>query len=129
MNSNVKKILSEQVWYLATFSSEPNCVPVAFKEVTGDGKLVVGDVFLDTTLANICKNNKIAVSACNAQTFEGYQIKGTAEYVKSGSVVEKYKKLVSDMFKGACTAKGVLVITPEKIIVTTPGKDNKKVLD
>ena len=32
------------------------------------------------------------------------------------------------MFHGAATAKGALVITPEKIIVTTPGKDNKKVL-
>lgn len=30
------------------------------------------------------------------------------------------------MFKGACTAKGVLVITPETVIVTTPGPDNKK---
>lgn len=32
------------------------------------------------------------------------------------------------MFKGACTAKGVLVIMPETVIVTTPGPDNKKVL-
>ena len=28
-------------------------VPVAFKDVTEDGKLVVGDVFLDTTLKNL----------------------------------------------------------------------------
>ena len=30
------------------------------------------------------------------------------------------------MFNGAATAKGVLVITPSKIIVTTPDADNKK---
>ena len=28
--------------------------------------------------------------------------------------------------KGAATAKGALVITPEKVIVATPGADNKK---
>ena len=36
--------------------------------------------------------------------------------------------MVEAMFKGAATAKGALVITPEKIIVTTPGADNKKEL-
>ena len=30
------------------------------------------------------------------------------------------------MFKGAATAKGALIITPSKVIVTTPGADNKK---
>jgi hypothetical protein len=32
------------------------------------------------------------------------------------------------MFHGAATAKGALVITPQKVIVTTPGADNKKVI-
>ena len=79
-------------------------------------------------LKNIQANGKIAVSACNAQTFEGYQIKGTAEYITNGPIVDTFKKIVEDMFKGACTAKGVLVIMPETVIVTTPGPDNKKVL-
>ena len=30
------------------------------------------------------------------------------------------------MFNGAATAKGALVITPSKVIVTTPGAENKK---
>ena len=128
LNENVTALLKEQMWYLATYSDTPNAVPVAFKDVTPDGKLVVGDVFLETTLNNIKTNGKIAVSACNATTMEGYQIKGTAEYVIEGAVVDTFKKLVSDMFKGAATAKGALIITPEKVIVTTPGADNKKEL-
>lgn len=128
LNENVTKLLKEQMWYLATYSDTPNAVPVAFKDVTPDGKLIVGDVFLETTLNNIKANGKIAVSACNATTMEGYQIKGTAEYVTEGAVVDTFKKLVSDMFKGAATAKGALIITPEKVIVTTPGADNKKEL-
>lgn len=128
MNENIINLLKEQIWYLGTYSNEPNAVPVAFKDITPDGKLIVGDVFLDTTLKNIQANGKIAVSACNAQTFEGYQIKGTAEYITNGPIVDTFKKIVEDMFKGACTAKGALVITPEIVIVTTPGPDNKKVL-
>jgi hypothetical protein len=39
--------------------------------------------------------------------------------------VDTFKKLAEDMFKGKATAKGALIITPERIIVTTPGADNK----
>lgn len=38
------------------------------------------------------------------------------------------KAMVEKMFNGAATAKGALVITPDKVIVTTPGADNKKEL-
>ncbi len=116
------------MWDLATCSDgEPNVVPVAFKDVTDDGKLVVGDVFLETTLKNIKANaGKIAISAYDAQSLEGYQIKGTAEYVTEGELVNTFKAMVEKMFNGAATAKGALVITPEKVIVTTPGGENKK---
>ena len=104
-------------------------VPVAFKDVTPDGKLVVGDVFLDTTLKNLAASNgKIAISVYDAQNLEGYQVKGTAQYVTVGEVVSTFKAMVEKMFNGAATAKGALVITPEKVIVTTPGADNKKEL-
>mgnify|MGYP000029053090 CR=1 FL=1 len=130
LNENVKKVLKESMWDLATCAdNEPNVVPVAFKDVTDDGKLVVGDVFLETTLKNIRENGrKIAISAYSAENLEGYQIKGTASYVTEGEVVATFKAMVEKMFNGAATAKGALVITPEQVIVTTPGADNKKVL-
>lgn len=130
LNENVKKVLKEGMWDLATCAdNEPNVVPVAFKDVTDDGKLLVGDVFLETTLKNIRENGgKIAISAYSAENLEGYQIKGTASYVTEGEVVATFKAMVEKMFNGAATAKGALVITPEQVIVTTPGADNKKVL-
>ena len=128
LNESVKNVLKNGMWDLATCADgEPNVVPVAFKDVTEDGKLVVGDVFLATTLENIKKNNgKIAISAYDAQSLEGYQIKSTAEYVTEGELVNTFKAMVEKMFNGAVTAKGALIITPEKVIVTTPGADNKK---
>ena len=54
LNENVVKLLKSGMWDLATCADgESNVVPVAFKDVTPDGKLVVGDVFLDTTLKNL----------------------------------------------------------------------------
>ena len=130
MNQAVLDLLKASMWDLATCANgEPNVVPVAFKDVSGDGKLLVGDVFLETTLRNLQANGgKIAISVYSAATLEGYQIKGTAEYLTSGPVVDAFKAAVEAMFQGAATAKGVLVITPEQVIVTTPGAENKKVL-
>lgn len=128
LNESVVKLLKEGMWDLATCADgEPNVVPVAFKDVTEDGKLVVGDVFLETTLNNIKANDgKIAISVYDAQNLEGYQIKGTAQYVTEGEIVDTFKAMVEEMFNGAATAKGALIITPEKVIITTPGADNKK---
>ena len=130
LNENVTKLLKANLWDLATCANgQPNVVPVAFKDVTPAGQLVVGDVFLDTTLKNLQANGgKIAVSVYDANTLEGYQIQGKAEHLTDGAVVDTFKAMVEKMFNGAATAKGALVITPEKVIVTTPGADNKKVL-
>lgn len=130
LNENVLNILKTSIWDLATCADgEPNVVPVAFKDVTEDGKLVVGDVFLETTLNNLKSNGgKIAISVYDAKSLEGYQIKGVAEYVTEGDVVDVFKAMVEKMFNGAATAKGALIITPAKVIVTTPGAENKKVL-
>ena len=123
LNDSVINVLKNNLWDVATCAdNEPNVVPVGFKDVTAEGKLVVGDVFLDTTLKNIAENNgRVAVSAYDGKTFEGYQIKGSAVYVTEGEAAE-------ELFHGAATAKGALIITPEKVIVTTPGADNKKEL-
>lgn len=130
LKESVIQLLKNGMWDLATCANgEPNVVPVAFKDVTEDGKLVVGDVFLETTLQNIKANDgKIAISVYDAQNLQGYQIKGTAEYVTEGAVVDTFKAMVEEMFHGAATAKGALIITPSKVIVTTPGADNKKEL-
>jgi predicted pyridoxine 5'-phosphate oxidase superfamily flavin-nucleotide-binding protein len=129
LNEKVVKLLRARQWDLATCSKDgmPNVVPVHFREVTPEGRLLVGDVFLHATLENIRENGgRIAISAYDPAAFEGYQIKGRAEYVSEGPIVDGFKKKVERMFNGAATAKGALVITPEKVIVTSPGADNRK---
>lgn len=63
LNESVIKVLKNGMWDLGTCADgEPNVVPVAFKDVTEDGKLVVGDVFLETTLNNLKANNGKSLS-------------------------------------------------------------------
>jgi hypothetical protein len=58
LNKNVVNLLNNQLWYIAAYSDEPNAVPVLFKEVTSEGKLIIGDVFLRTTLEILIKMGK-----------------------------------------------------------------------
>lgn len=78
LNDNVKKVLENSMWDLATcLNGKPNVVPVAFKSVSESGDLLIGDVFLETTLKNVLENNgEIAISAYDASSLEGYQIQG-----------------------------------------------------
>ena len=112
LNENVVRLLKSGMWDLGHLRGRrAECGALAFKDVTPDGKLVVGDVFLDTTLKNIAANNgRIAVSVYDAQNLEGYQVKGTAQYVTGGEVVKTFKAMVEKMFSGAATAKGALII-------------------
>lgn len=105
LNEAVVNVLKSSMWDLATCKDgEPNVVPVAFKDVTEDGKLLVGDVFLETTLNNVVDNGKIAISVYDAKSLEGYQIKGIAEYITEGEIVDTFKAMVEKMFQGAATA-------------------------
>ncbi len=131
LNESDVKVLNESMWDLATCADgKPNVVPVAFKEIDEEGNLHIGDVFLKTTLANLnATDGRGALSAYNPKTLEGYQVKGQATYTTEGEYVDKFKKMVETMFKGAATAKGALTIVPDEVIVTTPGAGNKKVLN
>ena len=128
MQETVIKILKENPWSVATFHEEVNVVPVGFKTVTEDGRLLIGNVMMKTTVENIQATGKAAVSAYDPKTSEGYQIKGKACYVTAGPRVDLMKAVADQLFHGAVAIQGVVVIIPEKVIVTSPGPDNKKEL-
>ena len=126
---NVKKVLKENLWFIATCGDEPNVVPVGFKRVCDDGKLAIGAVLLDTTLENIRANGKVAVACANPVTGEAYQIKGTAELTTEGEAYEHYCKLTQDTFKGATQLKCAVIITPERLINASPNEHNKEEIE
>lgn len=128
MNEAVRNVLNNNKWTLATYDDEPNAVPVFFKKVTDDGRLLAANVFMETTIKNVAANGRIAVSAYDESSMEGYQIKGHAAYVTEGAEFEAMAEMVKTASKGALACRGLLVISPERTIVTTPGPANKEEL-
>ena len=47
-----------------------------------------------------------------------YGVIRKAEYMTEGAFVGTFEVMVEKMFHGDATAKGVIIITPEKVIVT-----------
>lgn len=126
MNEAILKVLRENPWHVATFSDEPNVVPVGFKDVDSEGNLEIGAVLLETTLNNIQDNGHIAVAVTNPETMEAYQIKGRAEIVTQGPLFDKYAKMAEEVFKGTMPAKCAIKVIPDRVIVASPNKHNKE---
>lgn len=125
LNENVTKLLEEtKAWILATCGDGPNAVAVFFTEVE-DGRLVVYDVFMKKTLANLAQNNKVAITVYSDQTLEGYQIKGTAAYSTDAALLEKGNAMAS---KFNLTVKGALLVDADQVYVLTPGPSNGQML-
>ena len=125
---NVRKVFTDNLWFLATCGDGPNVVPVGFKCVTDDGKFAVGALLLETTLENIKANGRVAIAAANPLTAEAYQVKGTAELVTEGPVYEHYANLAEETYRGAHPVRCVVIVTPEKLIVASPNDGNKREL-
>ncbi len=77
LNESVIKVLKNGMWDLATCANgEPNVVPVAFKDVTDDGKLVVGDVFLENFKQHQSKWRKTAFLHMMHRALRDIRLKG-----------------------------------------------------
>lgn len=120
----VELLNNEPLWWIGTSGADVNVVPVGFKAVTEDGKLAIGAVFLNHTLENVATNGNVTIAAGGSKGMTAYQIKGTGKYITEGPIVDKFKAMADEMFKGQVTAKGALIVTPEKVIVATPGPKN-----
>ena len=128
MNESVKKVLSEQLCYVATVGDGPNVVPIGFKEVRDDGTLLLADVGMNTTKNNIISNGQIAIAACDSSTRNTYMVKGTAEYIDSGEIVE-YLNAKAEKMNLPFRAKGAVIVKPIKVIAKHPGPENNKEMD
>lgn len=114
-------------WLVATASNEgkPNCVPIGLKKITDDGQIIVYPIFMDVTLENLSQNKNIALTAVNAQNGEAYQIKGVANLITEGDIVEAGNTMASKM---NLKVKGAIVVDMVECFIQSPGPDNGKSL-
>jgi uncharacterized protein len=124
LTADLKEFLdANKMWVLATAGETPNAVPIYFTKVLNDNRLLLTDVFMKKTLDNIKNNSKVAIAVYNAEKLQGYQLKGTASYSVEGPLVVEANKLAAAL---KLTAKGVVTVEVDEIIVTSPGPDMGK---
>ena len=128
MNDEVRKILSEQLCYVATTGDGPNVVPIGFKTVCDDGTLILADVAMNTTKKNLLANGQIAIAFYDMETRKSYMVKGTAEYVASGEIVDQLNETAEKM-NFPFRAKGAVKVKIDHIIAKHPGPDNDQEVD
>ena len=130
MNEQVKKVLTDNVWTLATYANgELNVAPFGIKAILPDGRLVITNNFMKKTLANIKASEDVSLSAYDPKTEEGYQVRGKATYTEEGPIAEEFINMVTEKTNGRLHCKGVVIIEVTKIFVTTPGADSGKELE
>ena len=66
---------------LSTNGEYPNTIVIMFKEINAQGEILLCDVFMNKTLANLEKDAHVSVVVYEG--LEGYQIKGTARWTET----------------------------------------------
>ncbi|MGO8688825.1 MAG: pyridoxamine 5'-phosphate oxidase family protein [Thermoguttaceae bacterium] len=87
----VQEFLSGKMAWVATAAPDgtPNTTPKGSVKIIDDEHLVFADLFSRKTRENLKANPKVAVTVIDAETYKGYQIKGSAEMLESGPLFEK----------------------------------------
>lgn len=86
----------------------PNAIPVAFVIVKDSETILIGDNWFKKTAENVKKqNSNVAVSAWDKKG--GYQIKGYANYMTTGSDYEMMKEKIKSVSE-KLPAKGCVVM-------------------
>lgn len=128
LNEDVKRILKDAgIWAFATVDPNgvPNVVPIDFVDILNDGQLMLISVAMKKTLANIEKNNNVAISVWHEH--EGYQIKGKATVETSGPNFDAGVTIVKSI-KDFLDPTAVVIVDINEIYITTPGPDSGKTL-
>ena len=128
MKDEFKKIFSEELCYVATTGDGPNIVSIGLKTVCDDGTLILADVAMDTTKNNLLTNGQIAIAFYDSEKRKTYMVKGTAEYVASGEIVDQLNKKAEKM-NLPFRAKGAVKVKIDHIIAKYPGPDHNQEVD
>ncbi len=93
----------------------PNVVPVTFVKIKDPSTILIGDNFLKKTFANVQKpDSNVAISSWVG--YEGYQVKGVANYTTEGPDYEAIKQ----MMKENMPRKGCVIIKVTEVYDLAP---------
>lgn len=85
-----KALIEKRPIAFATYGKEGiNVVALACCKVVSINQILLTDNYMNKTRKNLLENPKVAIAVWSADEKEGYQFKGTAQYITSGEWKEK----------------------------------------
>jgi uncharacterized protein len=124
----VQDFLPGKLAWVATASQNgiPNVTPKGTLKLLDENHVAFADLFSLKTRRNLLENNKVAITVVDATTAKGYQIKGSAEVVDSGSLFEKTSQQIKESPKGLPPVHHVVKITVEAVFDQSVGPEAGK---
>ena len=113
---------NRQLCWLATADATgvPNVAPMRQVWWTGERSLVIGDMFMKATAANIQSNGRMCLAAYDQQTERSWKLTGTATYETEGP---NYDMAQAELQKNKPDKrfKGVVAFTIDAVYDQVPG--------
>ncbi|MHB1461503.1 MAG: pyridoxamine 5'-phosphate oxidase family protein [Armatimonadota bacterium] len=126
----VRDLIDQQaIVALATAAADgtPNAAPIYWKFWYDDCTLLLLDNYMKTTKANVRTTKRASVSAWDAASGVGFQVKGDAEYLTEGIYMDAAVAHMKSKKPGA-SPKGVVVLKVSQIFIQTPGENAGELL-
>ncbi|RLI58394.1 MAG: hypothetical protein DRO93_09950 [Candidatus Thorarchaeota archaeon] len=102
----------------------PNVVPIFWKKILDEDRIILLDNFMRATKENILQNKKVCLSFWDPDTEEAYKIKGDAIYHSKGPVYERGREFM--LKKKNKSPRGVVEVIVTEIYTIKPGPDAGK---
>ncbi len=121
--NEVQEFIKGKMAWVATASPDgvPNTTPKGTVEVLDDEHIIFADLFSCKTRENLQKNPKIAVTVLDLEKFKGFQFKGTAQLVDSGTVFDQVVEQLKKAPMQLPHPKYVVIITVDSIFDQSVG--------
>ena len=126
LSEEAKRIIAAtQPAFVATASKngKPNVSPKGSFKVLDDEHVAFAEIASPNTIANIKENPQVEVMVFDPNTWGGCRIKGKAEILDSGDLVESFKAQFAPM---KMKVRSVIKITVEEVVIMPPMKAGSK---
>lgn len=128
ISAELQEFLKGKQGWVATASRDgtPNMSIKGSLRVLDEEHLVFADLFSLKTRKNLQENPKIAVMVYDAESRRGYELKGTAEQIESGTFFDQTVEGMRKMMPQFPTPKYVVKVTVESIWDQSAGPNGGK---
>lgn len=130
MDEDVLRVLAQtKVVPVATASKDgvPNVEPMTFVKALDDSAVLIADNYMRKAAANLAENPRIAICVWDLDTKRAYQIKGTAEVMRSGQAYDDTAAWVHET-KPEMDPNAAVVLRVEHVYVSHAADRGKDVV-